>query len=81
MDELFRWVASGLTIGPGILIAARLRPRIVGWSFVALTLGSLVWIFVAFRAADYALLVRNIAISIINTLGIYRWLIWQGREQ
>jgi hypothetical protein len=46
---------------------------------VALTAGALTWIIVASMARDYALLAQNIAIAVINCLGIYRWLIWKGQ--
>lgn len=78
MQEIFRWCASLLTILPGIVIAARVRPLWMGWAFVALTVGALTWIAVASLTQDYALLAQNIAITIINCLGIYRWLIWKG---
>lgn len=78
MQELLRWSASLLTIVPGIVIAARVRPLWTGWAFVALTAGALTWIAVASLAQDYALLTQNIAITVINCLGIYRWLIWKG---
>src|SRR5689334_5603483 len=79
MQELLRWCASLLTILPGIVIAARVRPLWTGWAFVALTAGALTWIVVASMARDYALLAQNIAITVINCLGIYRWLIWKGQ--
>lgn len=44
-----------------------------------LTLGSLIWIVPGYLASDYALLAQNVAITLINCLGIYRWLIWQGK--
>jgi hypothetical protein len=78
MHEILRWCASLLTILPGIVIAARVRPRWMGWAFVALTIGAAIWIVVASLTKDYALLAQNVAITLINTLGIYRWLIWKG---
>jgi hypothetical protein len=79
MQEILRWSASVMTILPGIVIAARVRPRWMGWAFVALTVGAVTWIAVAYFAKDYALLAQNVAITVINTLGIYRWLIWKGK--
>lgn len=78
MQETLRWSASLLTILPGIVIAARVQPRWTGWAFVALTMGALTWIAVASMSRDYALLAQNIAVTIINCLGIYRWLMWKG---
>jgi hypothetical protein len=78
MQDVLRWCASLLTIIPGIVIAARVRPSWMGWAFVALTAGAFIWIAVASMAQDHALLAQNIAITIINCVGIYRWLIWKG---
>jgi hypothetical protein len=78
MLEILSWCAFLLTILPGIVIAARLGARWTGWAFVALTAGALAWIAVAFLAQNYALLAQNIAVVVINGLGIYRWLIWKG---
>jgi hypothetical protein len=79
MQETIRWMASLLTILPGIVIAARLRPRWIGWAFVALTIGAVIWIIAAYLAKDYALMAQSIAIAVTNSLGIYRWLIWKAR--
>jgi hypothetical protein len=79
MQEILRWCASVLTVVPGIVIAARVQPRWMGWAFVVLTIGALTWVAVAYLSKDYALLSQNVAITLINTLGIYRWLIWKGR--
>jgi hypothetical protein len=68
-----------MTIGPGIVIASRLRPSLTGWAFVGLTVGSLVWIVAGWMLADYPLVAQNIAISLTNLFGIYRWLIWRGK--
>jgi hypothetical protein len=68
-----------LTIAPGIVIAARVRPTWMGYAFVALTIGAVTWVGVAYLAKDYALLSQNVAITLINTLGIYRWLVCKGK--
>jgi hypothetical protein len=78
MQEILSWCALVLTIAPGIVIAARVRPRWMGWAFVALTAGALTWIAVAYLEQNYALLAQRIAITMVNCLGIYRWLICKG---
>jgi hypothetical protein len=78
-QDVLRWLASFWTIAPGIVIAARVRPLLMGWTFVGLTLGAVIWIIAGYLAGDYALLAQNVAIAIINFLGIYRWLIWKGK--
>jgi hypothetical protein len=77
--EALRWAASVITMGAGLVLAARLRPRLIGWAFVALTVGSLIWVGIGYLSAEYALMAQNIAITLINLFGIYRWLIWKGK--
>jgi hypothetical protein len=79
MQEVLRWLASVWVTGSGLVIAARVRPPLMGWAFVGLTVGSLLWVVVGYLSADYALLVQNIVITLINMVGIYRWLIWKGK--
>ena len=79
MQETLRWLASLWVIGPGLVIVARVRPLLMGWAFVGLSVGSLLWIVVGYLSKDYALLAQNVVITLINTLGIYRWLMWKGK--
>ena len=77
--EILRWVASVITMGAGLVLAARVRPRLIGWAFVVLTLGSLIWIGIGLLSGEYALMAQNIVLTLINIFGIYRWLIWKGK--
>ncbi|NOJ41318.1 hypothetical protein [Bradyrhizobium australiense] len=79
MDEILRWVATAGTIGAGLILAARARPRITGWAFVVLAAASIIWIVVGYLTAEYALMVQNVVVTLINLFGIYRWLIWKGK--
>jgi len=79
MQEILRWVASLGTMGAGIVLAARVRPHLMGWAFVVLTGASLIWIGVGYLAGEYALMAQNAVVTIINVFGIYRWLIWKGK--
>ena len=79
MDDVLRWAASAATIGAGLILAARMRPRITGWAFVVLSGASMIWIVVGYLTAEYALMVQNAVVTLINLFGIYRWLIWKGK--
>ena len=79
IPEVLRWTASVVTIGAGLVLASRVRPRLIGWAFVALTAGSLTWIGVAWLNGEYALMAPNMVSTLINLFGIYRWLIWEGK--
>jgi hypothetical protein len=60
-------------------LAARARARLIGWAFVVLTVGSLIWIAIGYVSGEYALMAQNIVLTLINLFGIYRWLIWKGK--
>ena len=77
--DLLRWIASLTTMAAGLVLAARVRPRLMGWAFVALTLASMAWVVIGYFAGEYALMAQNIVITFINIFGIYRWLIWKGK--
>lgn len=77
--EVLRWIASVSTMGAGLVLAARVRPRFMGWAFVVLTLGSIIWVGVGYLTKEYALMAQNAVITVINIFGIYRWLIWKGK--
>jgi hypothetical protein len=77
--EVLRWVASAVTMCAGLVLAARARARLIGSAFVVLTLGSLIWIAIGYMNREYALMAQNIALTVINIFGIYRWLIWKGK--
>jgi hypothetical protein len=79
MPEILRWVASVSTMGAGLVLAARVRARLIGWAFVVLTMGSLIWIGVGYLSREYALMAQNIVLTLINVFGVYRWLIWKGK--
>jgi len=79
IPEILRWTASVITMGAGLVLAARVRPRLSGWAFVVLTLGSIIWVGVGYLNGEFALMAQNIVITLINVFGIYRWLIWKGK--
>jgi uncharacterized membrane protein len=77
--EVLRWIASTATMAAGLVLAARVRAHLIGWAFVVLTLGSLIWIGIGYISGEYALMAQNIVLTLINIFGVYRWLIWKGK--
>jgi hypothetical protein len=51
VDDILRWAASVGTIGAGLILAARVRPRITGWAFVVLSGASIIWIVIGYLTA------------------------------
>lgn len=66
-------------MGAGLVLAARVRARLIGWAFVVLAAGSLIWVGVGYLNGEYALMAQNVVLTLINLFGIYRWLIWKGK--
>jgi len=77
--ELLRWAASVLTMGAGLVLASRVRPRLMGCAFVVLAVASLIWTGIGYLNNEYALMSQNIVLTLINLFGVYRWLIWKGK--
>lgn len=77
--EILRWVASLTTMAAGLVLAARVRPRLMGCAFVVLTLASMAWVLIGYFAEEYALMAQNVVLTLINIFGVYRWLIWKGK--
>src|SRR3954454_4348393 len=80
MDAL-RWIASLTTMAAGLVLAARIRPRLMGWAFVVLALASMAWVLIGYFAEEYALMAQNAVLTLINVFGVYRRLIWKARSE
>jgi len=60
-----------------MMTAANLGARLTGWGFVVFTLGSICWILVALFSHQTNLLASNAFLTLVNLVGIWRWL---GRQ-
>lgn len=77
METIAEWVAPAATMIAATIVALNLGARITGWGFIVFTVGSLGWIILALATGQQGLLVTNILLTLINLIGIWRWL---GRE-
>lgn len=77
MEEVAGWVAPIATIIAAMMTAANLGPRITGWGFAVFTVGSIAWSTVGIASGQNNLIVTNLFLTIVNVVGIWRWL---GRE-
>ena len=68
-----KWVGTLTGIAAGCLIA--LNISISGWGFAIFLVSSLSWGTAAFLMGETSLLLLQGVFTIINALGIYRWLI------
>lgn len=79
MTDVVQWTASLSAVLAASLIAAHISTRATGIAFVIFTASSLLWIWFAAVEDDHGLLAQNVALTAINLLGVYRYLIRRKR--
>lgn len=79
MEDIAGWVAPAATMIAAIMTAANLGTRVTGWGFVVFTVGSIGWIIVALTTGQQNLLWSNGFLTLVNAIGIWRWLGRQAR--
>lgn len=75
------WVAPIATAVAAIMTAANLGARVTGWGFVVFTIGSIGWSVVGLTSGQANLVATNAFLTIVNALGIWRWLGRQARYE
>jgi hypothetical protein len=61
-----------------MMTAANLGARVTGWGFVVFLLGSLAWSTIGLTSGQTNLLATNAFLTLVNLVGIWRWL---GRQR
>lgn len=61
-----------------MMTAVNLGARVTGWGFVVFTIGSIAWTVVGVTSGQTSLIVANGFLTLINLVGIWRWL---GRQR
>lgn len=74
MGEIAGWVAPIATMLAAMMTAANLGPRVTGWGFVVFLIGSIGWSTVAIATGQQNLLWTNAFLSLVNLVGVWRWL-------
>jgi sporulation protein YlmC with PRC-barrel domain len=64
-----------------MMTAANLGTRVTGWGFVVFTIGSLAWSTLAMLTGQQSLLITNAFLTLVNLVGIWRWLGKQARYE
>ncbi|NYF33655.1 PRC-barrel domain-containing protein [Sphingopyxis sp. JAI108] len=78
MEDAAGLIAPAATMIAAMMTAANLGARVTGWGFVVFTLGSLAWSAVGFTSGQTNLLATNLFLTLVNLVGIWRWL---GRQR
>ena len=81
MVEVAAWIAPIATMLAAIMTAANLGARITGWGFVIFTIGSVGWSIVGISTGQQNLLLTNGFLTLVNLVGIWRWLGRQARYE
>ncbi|WP_439544590.1 PRC-barrel domain containing protein [Sandarakinorhabdus sp.] len=77
LPDIAGWVAPAATMVAAMMTAANLGARLTGWGFVVFTFGSIGWVIVGLQGEQMGLVVANGVLTLVNLVGIWRWL---GRE-
>ncbi|MDJ0278010.1 PRC-barrel domain containing protein [Sphingomonas sp. 2R-10] len=77
MADLAGWIAPTATMIAAMMTAANLGARITGWGFVVFCIGSVAWTTVGFSSGQTNLVLSNAFLTVVNVVGIWRWL---GRQ-
>ncbi len=77
MTEIAGWIAPAATMIAAMMTAANLGARITGYGFVVFAVGSIAWTIVGFASGQTSLIVANGFLTLVNLVGIWRWL---GRQ-
>jgi len=81
MDEIAGWIAPIATMIAAMMTAANLGARVTGWGFAVFTIGSISWAIVGVGSGQQNLLLTNIFLTLVNAVGIWRWLGRQARYE
>lgn len=79
LSEIAGWVAPAATMIAAMMTAANLGARITGWGFVVFTVGSIAWSAIGLSSDQTNLVLTNGFLTIVNLVGIWRWLGRQAR--
>lgn len=77
MGEIAGWIAPVATAIAAIMTASNLGTKVTGWGFVVFSVGSVAWMMVALATDQTNLLLTNGFLTLVNIVGIWRWL---GRQ-
>lgn len=75
MSSPLEWVAMASGIIAAVMISADLGRRITGYAFIVFLVSSSIWVAVGLMQHEAPLMYQNLVLTVINFIGIYRWLI------
>lgn len=79
LSNIAGWIAPAATMIAAMMTAANLGARVTGWGFVVFAVGSVAWSAVGLSSGQTNLLLTNGFLTLVNLVGIWRWLGRQAR--
>jgi hypothetical protein len=73
--EILRWTATTTGVVAAILVAGDFGRYVTGIGFAIFTVSSVTWIVSGHLLDLESLVAQNAALTVVNVLGVYRWLI------
>jgi len=80
MSSPLEWIAMASGIVAAVMISADLGRRITGYAFIVFSVSSSIWVTVALIEHEAPLMYQNLVLTVINFIGIYRWLILKKKK-
>ncbi|HSQ98996.1 MAG TPA: PRC-barrel domain-containing protein [Sphingomicrobium sp.] len=74
MADTISWAATIATIVAAFMTASNLGTRVTGLGFAVFTIGALCWIAVGTMTHQPALTWTNVALTVLDLFGVWRWL-------
>lgn len=72
-NTILEWSGSVLAVSGAVLLAINIS--ISPWAFVVYLLSSIILFIWGLRQKAYGIATQNMVFTVINMIGIYRWLI------
>lgn len=74
LEDIADFIAPAATMIAAMMTAANLGARVTGWGFVVFTVGSIAWSVIGVSTGQTNLLATNGFLTIVNLIGVWRWL-------
>jgi len=74
LEDVAGWIAPAATMIAAMMTAVNLGARVTGWGFVVFTIGSIAWSVVGLSSGQTNLLATNGFLTLVNLIGVWRWL-------
>ncbi|MFC3444029.1 PRC-barrel domain-containing protein [Sphingobium sp. AP50] len=81
LTNMAGWIAPTATMLAAVMTASNLGARVTGWGFAVFTVGSICWSIVGAASGQANLLWTNGFLTLVNGVGIWRWLGRQARYE